>query len=237
MTTTALQIITDALNLTRAVGADQTLTALEVSDGLRAFNSMVDNWSTQKLAVYQKANQTFNTVANTATYTIGTGGTWNTDRPIRINQPAYSSLPVGSSTPTTYPCYPITQAQYNLISSKAQTQEYPSVYLYVNDYPLGIITLWPIPSQVTPITFSIDRLLTTSATAATSVDFPPGYEEAFKYNLALRLAPLFGQPIPPDVRQDAKTYLADIKRANKVTPVLQFDYRLLPRLPYGGYVQ
>lgn len=231
--TTALQIITDSLMLSRAVGVDQTLTALEVSDSLRAFNDLVEILNTQKLAVYATSNQTFNTVANTATYTIGSGGTWSTTRPVRINPIAYSSLPVGSSTPTTYPCQAITQEEYDLIGSKAQTQEYPNFFLYVNDFPLGSITLWPVPSQVTPITFSIDNQLTQPATAATSISFPPGYAHMFKYNLAPMLAPYFGKQVDQEVQAEAVRSLANIKRANKVTPVMRYDTALSQR---PGYV-
>lgn len=229
--TTAQAIIEGACRLTRAVGVDQTLTATEVADCLEVFNDLKENWSTQKLAVYGQANQTFNTVAGQKVYTIGSGGNWNTSRPIRIDQPAYSSLPVGAAQPATFPCLSMTQEEYNLIGIKDQTQEYPDRYLYVNEYPLGLITLWPVPSQVTPITFSIDRILAQSASAATSVSFPEGYVLAFKYNLSLLVAPIFGKPIPPDVREDAIRYLADIKRANRVTPRLQYDPALQQDYP------
>ena len=230
--TTALQIITDSLMLSRAVGVDQTLTALEVSDSLRAFNDLKEILSTANLAVYGQANQTFNTVAGQATYTIGTGGNWSATRPVRISPVAYSSLPVGSATPTTYPCISITQEEYNLIGSKAQQQEYPDYFLFVNDYPLGLVTLWPVPSQVTPVTFSIDRVLTASATAATVVTFPPGYAHMFKYNLAPMLAPYFGKAVDPEVKAEAIRSLADIKRANKVATVMQYDPALRPRTGY-----
>lgn len=231
--TTALQIITDSLMLSRAVGVDQTLTALEVSDSLRAFNDLVEILSTEKLAVYGLANQTFNTIANQKAYTIGPSGDWNTVRPVRINPVAYSSLPVGASQPSTYPCTSITQEQYNLIGVKDQTQEYPDFFLYVNTPTLGTVTLWPVPSQVTPITFSIDRVLTQSATAATAISFPPGYAHMFKYNLAPMLAPYFGKQVDQEVKAEAVRSLADIKRANKVTPVMQYDAALRPR---NGYV-
>jgi len=221
--TTALQIIEDALGLTRAVGVDQTLTASEVSDCLNALNDLIENWSTQKLAVYGQANQTFNTVSNQKVYTIGPSGDWNTVRPIRIDQPAYSTLPTGSATPVTFPCVPITQAQYNMIGVKDQTQQWPNFYLYVNEFPLGLITLWPVPNQVTAITFSIDRILTQVTSAAATLSFPPGYVKAFKYNLAVEIAPLFGQPVPAKVEATAVSSLADIKRANRVTPEMRYD--------------
>lgn len=218
--TTALQLITDALGLTDAVGIDATLTDDEAQDGLRAFNRMLASWSTQDLAVYGQANQTFNTVIGTGTYTIGTGGTWSAVRPVRINQPAYSII-----NGETFPCYPMTQEEYNLIAVKAQTQDFPDRYLYVNEYPLGLVTLWPVPSAVTPVTFSIDRVLTALSTINTTLSFPPGYEEAFLYNLALRLAPSFGRPIAeyPEVVQIAKTSLGAIKSANKKTRVMRCD--------------
>jgi hypothetical protein len=232
--TTVLQIGYDALYLSRAVGVDQTLTAQEGADVLRAFNDQLENFSTQKLAVYGLANQTFNTVANQKVYTIGPSGDFNTTRPIRIGNYAYSSLPVGASQPVTYPCAQITQEEYNLIAVKDQTQEYPNVFLYVNTYPLGTITFWPVPSQVTPVTFSIDRVLTQATTLGATISFPPGYVEAFKYNLAVRLAPLWGAQITQDVKDQAKQYLADIKRANKVTPVLQYDPALCRGEGYGS---
>lgn len=222
---TALTIIEDALGLTNAVGVDQTLTADETSDCLRKLNDLIENWSTQTLAVYGQANQTFNTVATQATYTIGSGGNWATVRPVRIHEPAYATV-----SGVTFPYVSVNQAEYNLIDYKAQPgggTDDGQVYLYVNEYPLGLITLWPVPNAVIPITWTIDRVITQVATAATVLTFPPGYVDAFVNNLAVRLAPLFGKQASPDVKEAAKTSLADIKRANKQPVMLGYDVALL----------
>jgi hypothetical protein len=218
--TTALQIMRGALGLTNAVGTDQTLTADEITDCLAKFNDLVEDFSTQSLAVYGQANQTFNTVAGQAVYTIGVGGNWNTARPVRIDQPAYSTI-----NGVTFQCESIGQEEYNLISYKAQPQEFPNFYLYVNDYPLGLVTLWPVPNSVTPITFSIDRVLSQVAAAGTSISFPPGYAKAFTYKLGVELAPLFGKKISeyPDVVAIAQETFGNIKRANKKISVQRFD--------------
>lgn len=207
----ASQLIQDALALTNAVGVDQTLTAAETTDALRILNDLIEDWSTQTLAIYGLANQTFNTAAGQATYTVGVAGNWNTNRPVRINADAYSTI-----QGATFPCVPITQAEYDSISIKTQQQEYPDYYLYVNEYPLGLVTLWPVPSAVTPITFSMDMLLQSVTNAATVLEFPPGYMNAFKYALAVMLAPSFGSKIRdyPDVVAIADRSLGNIKRAN-----------------------
>lgn len=227
--TTALTLIRDALGLTNSVGVDQTLTADEVSDSLRAFNDVLEEWSTQSLAVYGQANQTFTTVNGQATYTIGSGGNWNTTRPVRINEPAYSTI-----NGVTFPYVSITQQQYNLIGYKSQPgggTDIGQSYLYVNEDPLGLITLWPVPNAAFSITFSIDRVLSQVTNAATSISFPPGYAKAFKYTLAVELAPLFGTRISewPDVVALQKQTLASIKRANKKPQVMQYDIALRDR--------
>lgn len=215
---TALDIITIALKLTEAIGEDQSPTAQEAADGLSILNDMIDDWSTQSLAVWGQENQTFATINGQDTYTVGVGGDWNTDRPVSIDAPAYSTI-----DQVTFPCIPIAQDQYNLIAFKAQQMQWPQYYLFINEYPLAKIKLWPVPNAVTPITFSINRVLTQAATLVTALSFPPGYAQAFKYNLAIRLAPLFGRSISdyPDVERLATTSLAHIKRANRKSRVMR----------------
>lgn len=228
--TTAGQIIEDALGLTNAVGVDQTLTADEISDGLRAFNDLLEIFSTQNLAVYGQANQTFNTISSQAVYTIGTGGDWNTVRPERIEAPGYSVVNTVS-----YPVLPMSQDEYDGIPFKNQPQEFPNRYLYVNSFPLGIVTLWPIPNAITPVTFVLDRILTAISSAGAAVSWPPGYAMVFKYKLAILLAPLFGKKLAdyPDVVAIANSSFADVCRANKKRRLLTYDPALMQRGRYG----
>lgn len=223
--TTALDIIRGALNLTNAVGVDQTLTADEVSDGLEVFNDLLEIFNTRNLSVFGSANQTFNTIAGQAVYTIGAGGDWSTVRPVRINDPAYVVI-----NNTSYPVYSMTQAEYNAIPVKTQPQPFPYRYLYVNYFPLALVTLWPVPSQVAPITFSIDNQLAAVTNASTAISFPPGYAMVFKYKLAVMLAPLFGRKMTayPDVMKIANESFADICRANKTLTLMDYPFRVRP---------
>ena len=218
--TTALDLIRGALSLTNAVGVDQTLTADQVSTGLSAFNDLMELFSTNNLAVYASVNQTFNTVAAQATYTIGSGGNWNTTWPVRINDPAYTTI-----NGTSFPCVSMTQDEYNTIPVKAQQQQFPYRYLWVNSYPLAYITLWPVPSGVVPITWSMDTVLSAVSSAGTSISFPQGYAMAFKYKLAIMLAPLFGKRISnyPEIVQIANETFGAICRMNKKINVMGFD--------------
>lgn len=217
--TTALTLIRGALGLVNAVGVDQTLTASETDDGLSAFNDLLEIFSTRNLAVYGTANQTFNTISGQAVYTIGVGGNWSAARPERISG-GYSVV-----NDVSFPITSMTQEEYNAIAFKGQTQTFPFRYLYVNDYPLGLVTLYPTPSAVTPITWTMDRVLSAVSSAGTTLSFPPGYAMVFKYKLAVMLAPMFGKKIRdyPDVVQIANESFADISRANKKRRLMSFD--------------
>ena len=88
---------------------------------------------------------------------------------------------------------------------------------------LPLSSIFPVPSAITPLTFSIDRILTAVSSAGTTLNFPPGYAKAFKYALAVELAPLFGKNIAnyPGVIKIAQDSFADIKRANQTLPSMR----------------
>lgn len=218
--TTALEIGRSALGLTNAVGVDQTLTADQTTLVVSVFNDLLEIFSTNNLAVYGASNQTFNTAASTATYTIGTGGTWNTTRPVRIHPNAYSI-----SSSTSFPCISMTQEEYNAIPVKTQTQTWADRFMYVNTFPLGVVTLWPVPTGIIPMTFSIDTVLSSVAAAGTSISFPPGYSMVFQYKLAIMLGPRFGKKMAdyPEIVAIANDSFADICRVNKRIRVMGFD--------------
>lgn len=232
---TVLQFIEDALGLTNSVGADQTLTARETSDCLRVYNDLLEQMSTQGMSVYGQANQTFNTIANQAVYSIGAGGDFNTVWPASISEPAYATI-----QGVTFPYTCITQQDYNLIGYKAQSgggTDLAQFYLYVNAFPLGQITLWPVPSAIFPITFTIGTVLTAVTSASQTVTYPVGYAKAFKYALAVEYAPMFGKQITkyPDVLKIHIDTMADIKRMNYRPRVLRTDPALMGNRNAGNW--
>lgn len=226
----ALTLIQRALSLTNSVGTDQTLTANEVTDCLAVFNDMQEQWSLDGLMMWDSVNQQFLLVPGKATYTIGVGGDWNTDRPVNIHQPMYTVLNGGTGlavSDVSYPCVAMTQDEYNWISFKGQQQQYPERYMFLREFEPATqysqVTFWPIPSAPNYISVNMDRILTNQASAATVMSFPPGYMKAFVYNLAVELAPQFGKEAKDTVKKIAMTSLASVKKANVRARVAQFE--------------
>ena len=223
---TSGQLITASLRLSGAVAVDETPSADEFNDGILALNDLLETLSTENLAVYGSATETFATVAAQALYTIGPAGNWNTTRPVRISGSPYCTF-----NGVDFPIDQIGQGEYDAIGLKTQQQPIVEKLLYVNDNPLGKITLWPVPSGIVNITLNTDRVLVNVTDTATVMTYPPGYLLMFRYMLATMLCGGYGIPVPPDVAAIATSARANVKRANKLKRRATFDGALVESGP------
>lgn len=217
MTLTATELIASSMRLFGALASNETPKAADTRDGLLALNSMLDNFGSEPLSVYGSSNQTFNTVAGKATYTIGPAGDWNTQRPQNIDD-AYTTV-----DGVDFPVYVIDQIAYNDISLKTMQQPIVNRMLYVNEFPLGVVTLWPVPRLAVPITLTMRRLLTNPVQANDALVGPPGFLKMLRYNLAVEFAPEFGMEPSATVIQVALDAKADYKRSNLDERVASYD--------------
>lgn len=231
----ALDLIKSSMRLINAIAEGETPTASEAQDALRALNDMLETWSTQNLTVFSSLDQTFNFTPGVATYTIGPAGTFSGVRPIQITS-AYTRYQT-----IDYPVTQIDDERYNLIPLKTQQNIIPSVFRYDADFPLGSLTFWPVPSQATQFTCTINTQFTALANTGQSLTYPPGYSRAIRYCLAVDLAAEFGIPLPQVVVDVAKSSKASICRVNKRSPIAMFDpaitadnFQSLPSY-IGGY--
>jgi hypothetical protein len=223
-------LIRSAMRLTGAIASGETPTADELTDGLLVLNDMLEDWSTERLSVWGSANETFSTVAGQAKYTIGTAGNFVAQRPLAIDA-AYVTL-----AGVDFPLRTITQLAYNDIPQKTQQQPLPELLLYVNVFPLGEITLWPVPSQIIPITISAGQLLTSPVTLASALTGPPGFAKAIRYSLAVEYGIEFSAPLSGVLAEVAADAKADYKRANLVPVEARFDLALTAS-PYESYIR
>lgn len=209
----ALDLIQSAARLTGALASGETLNANEASDCLLVLNDLLENWSNERLSVWGAANETFTLVPGQATYTIGPAGNFNTTRPVYITD-AYCTF-----GDVDFHIDIIGQEQYNLINLKSMQQPIVEKLLYVNDFSLGRITLWPVPNTAIPLVLSTSRVLTFPVTLATSLTGPPGFLKALRFCLAVELAPEFGMEPSAAVVQIAADAKRDYKSANQ-TPIV-----------------
>jgi len=220
---TTRDIIEDSLRLIGVLGTGMTSTDAEAQDALRQLNRMLETWNLESMMSFSTdRHNTLALTASTQTYTIGTGGTFNVTRPIEIEGASIRFNP--SSEDTEIPLGILYEEQWHSIPDKDTESTVPSSLYYEPEYPLGKVHLWPIPSVNThQLILYVRNPLGALAALATTVQFPPGYEEAIVYNLAVRLAPGFGRPPDVFVIDTARTTKAKIKIANARPRYMKMD--------------
>ena len=176
MSETASTLIKASLRLAGVIATGETPTASEMDDGLEALQFMLRNWSSRGIRIpyYTRVSATLD---GSASYTIGSGGDINTTRPLSIVSAESADYPIKITDFNTYQLLSVSD-------SGAGDCEY---IWYNPSYPLGYIYPWPLSSETITLTCQVP--LTDPTVLTSSIAFPPEYDEAIKYNLAVRLAP------------------------------------------------
>jgi hypothetical protein len=220
--TTALDLIADAAENLGIIDPLQALSSNEIAGGLRRLNEMLESWSNEALSVYALLQENFATVAATASYTIGSGATWSTTRPLRIESAFIRSNSID------YPLRILSREEYDTIVAKA-TSFMPEYLYFEPAVANAVIYLYGVPNAVYTVYLNSLKQLQSFAAVTTAVVLPPGYLRAIKANLAVELAPAYNRRPSDAVLALARESKANLKRLNSRTPKLRLDH-----LQFGG---
>ncbi|MFQ5915721.1 MAG: hypothetical protein ACE5JS_21320, partial [Nitrospinota bacterium] len=203
---TAQDIIESAF---RALGV-QSPTTDQLDDALVTLNEMLDGWSAERLMVPFRTEENFALTKGTAVYTIGSGGAFNTDRPIKIEK-AY----VRDSSNNDY-AVEVTMDldQYNRVTDKS-VEGRPERLYYAPEFPLGKIHLDPNPDAAHTLHLFSWKRLTSFAALSTSLNMPGEYVKAMRLSLAVDLAPELSVQLHGSIVQQAIGAHLTIRNLNK----------------------
>jgi len=252
---TAGDQINGALRLLGILAEGETPSASMAQDALSAFDQMVDSWNTERLAVFCTQDQTYMWDSGARIRTLGPTGDFvfvigtQEDTPIITQNDQYLSLeddnvvpeqqrPIllddstyfrDPSTNVSYGIKFINQLQYNNIAVKTVTSTYPQVMFVNNTFPNITMAVYPVPSRVLEFHFVSVQKLLDPASLSTEILMPPGYLRAFRYNLAMEIAPEYGLEPSPQVRRIAMYSKRNLKRINNPRDVMAMPYSLMAR--------
>lgn len=205
---TARDLINSSLRLIGVLASGETCNANEAVNALARLNGMIKSWGVDGLMVFKVTREEFALSASQASRTMGSGGNFNTTRPVKI-------LRVGVEDGTTeIPVEIITAEQWADISDKSTTATNPTKVYIEGTYPLETINLWPIPTDTNNLVIYSQKPILSTLALSDSISVPDGYEEALEYNLAVRLAPEFGKPMDQLVYQEAMDLKLNLMRQN-----------------------
>jgi hypothetical protein len=136
--TTARDIVKKALQKNGVLTKSDDMSGDEAADGLYALNSILGSWSNEKLLINARMIETFPLVSDKAIYTMGSGGDFDTARPIKILS-AY--IRQGN---TDYPLEIVPLEVYDRVQNK-DTNTIPQWIAVDQSYPLMRLSFYAEP--------------------------------------------------------------------------------------------
>ncbi len=167
----------------------------------------------------------------------GFGPDFNAPRPIRIDRASVVYQPSGQYAPE-LPLYMMSVRQWEDLAIKTITSTIPTQIYADNAFPNCNLNLWPIPTLALPFILYTWQAVTTGFTVSqldAALVFPPGYQDAIRYNLAVRLAPEWDKPLRDDVAKLATESKMNIQSLNAPSPVMTCDPAMLGSRGVGVY--
>lgn len=188
--TTALDVITDALQNIGVYAPGEQISAADSATCLGVLNDMIDQWQEEYIPVYALTTATASIVGAQTAYNVGAGAAFNIARPIAIQfgPQAASSLISAVTTPINV----VSQVEFENIEKSNVVAGVPQYAFYDPQYPVGVLNINPAPAASTgTITISCWVPASTLSTLSTANVFASGAVRALKTNLAVRLQAYF----------------------------------------------
>ena len=207
----ARAICETALELIGVSSAEQSIPAVMAFRALQALNTMIDAWATERLLTYTRPKRTVQLRASVQDYTWGVT-TPEADipgePPVRLE---LATLLVDPTPPgLEWPVEVINQMQYEAgVWQKALQSSYVAMVYLEAAQPVHVLHCWPVPDLPHTLCLFPWQASAPYEDFNAVLPWPNGYQEAFEYNLAMRLAPRYGVT----VSQDIKDLAGESKRA------------------------
>lgn len=229
----AQAIVDRALRAVGKLASGETPSAALAQDSLTVLNSMIDAWGLEPgtmLSILRTATTLTN---GTRDYTIGLGGAINIVRPAWLDAAGFIQDSTATD-PIEAKIAVFTEKEWQGIVLKTVDSGWPTGVYYDRAFSTaqrGTISTYPtINISNAQLVLYAPLAITKFGNLADNVLLANGYEDAFHYNLTVRIAPEFGMPAPDGYAgQDgfASKTLAKIKVANTRPAILRPD----PGLP------
>lgn len=192
--------------------ADRSFGTNESAQLLVSLNNYLAVSSVEGWAIHNFVKEIYS-ATGAASYTYGPTGTWAPIvRPIRIEGAATLSA-AGVRVPVQKI---LTAVEWNaLVDDDSATSDYAKwLWPDYGAYPYMTVRLFPKVNTGSSVELYTRRALTALASLATTVDFPPGYEQALVYGFAVKIAPEFGRMASDDVKAIAQSSKDSIAALN-----------------------
>lgn len=236
MSITGLDIVSASLRKIGSLAAGDVPSATAAADALKILNVMIDAWGIQRSFMLSQLRTVTTLGASTSSYSLGSGGDIDIVRPQFIER-AGLIIDTTADTPSETPIEVLTDQRWAAVRMKTLTSRLVQAIYYDRAWSAGLanIYVYPVPTVGTTQLVLYSAVATARfADTTTAYLLPPGYQEAFEFNLAVRLAGEWGKTVTAHVDEIARHSKYNIAIANLVPSELGCDPAMTVNDNRGG---
>ncbi|PWT71036.1 MAG: hypothetical protein C5B60_11460 [Chloroflexi bacterium] len=209
---TVSDLIHSSARLIGAIAAGETLETNELNDAFISLNQMIASWNTEGLSTAGRMPVTVAvTTANSYTLPV---------RPIKIDAANVAISGINA------PLEIVDAAGWEAISEKGAIAIFVQKIFCDYQYPTSTVYLWPTPRLSGTLELFVYAPIAAFVTVNDTINLPPGYEQALRFNFAVNLLPEYPRSqVDPSLAPQAQNTKASLVQLNasvhRITPVTQ----------------
>jgi hypothetical protein len=208
---TVLDLIKLSLLDLGVLGEGETPSDAMANHAMTVINLLLGEWNNDPHISYTE-QQSFSVVSGTASYVVGSGQTWDGNKPLTIEK-AY----IQDSDGYDHPLSIIGEKEYMDIHDKDLSAR-PTKLYYKPSNSTGTVYLYGEPEASYTIYILGPLAFTEYDDPTTTISLPNGYLQALRYNLDIELSPSYHVDINRLILSKAASTLDDIKSTNRPKP-------------------
>jgi hypothetical protein len=234
---TVRDCVTDALRELGVLAAGEVASADDEIAGLAALNRLVDMWAAERLQIYTNSRNLFTIVSGTADYEVGPTTVTGCIMPFPMFVEHVNYLDSAINPSLEYQLQPLTNDAWARVPIKTLQSPRPTCYYWNATFPLGTLTLWPVPTAATlqGVLYAPEQVAEFSGLSTTIV-LPPGYRRMIVKNLAVELSPSYERPASQELTRQAMESVSVVKRSNIQLMDMQIELAALVQGRGSRYV-
>jgi hypothetical protein len=195
-------LIHSSFRLIGAIAAGETLETNELNDAFISLNQLISSWNTEGLSLAGRMRLTI---------AVGFGNAYTLpQRPAKIDAASVAISGIDS------PLEIVDAAGWEAVTEKAATAIYVTKLYCDYQYPTSTVYLAPTPRMSGTLELWIFAPIAPFLTVSDTINLPPGYEQALRYNFAIAVLPEYPRSqVDATLAPQAQNYKASIVQLNQ----------------------
>ena len=198
---TVSDLIHSSFRLIGAIAAGETLETSELNDAFVSLNQIISLWNTEGLSLAGR-QRVIIPVTQTNNYALAT-------RPIKIESADFSTMGINS------PLEIVDAVGWSAVTEQGALAIYVKKLYCDYLFPNSTVYLWPIPRTNGNLEMWQYAAMDPFTDVSQTINLPPGYEAALRYNFAMNLLPEYPRSQPdPTLAAQAQSFKASLVQLN-----------------------